>query len=368
MMKKSFKFIPFILLVAFSCNKQNRFQQIVIQDIPEAQTEIIRMDKEIYQLDLCITKPARKGNYDMLTVDIPKGDSACLSDKIDAIKERHGERFQLYLYQLGAMTGAQNVQPSTLLYLFLSHPAYHDLYKDCEREFKYVSDLEKDFTDAFSRAKTLIPSFRIPKVCTFFSGFAEYIAADSSSIYVSVEYFLGADYEKYKYVPGIYDYMIPNLKREKIVPDALYHWICSEYPISTEVGGNLLDNMIHYGKMLYVEEALLPQKDKKLLIGYDQDQWEWCEQNEKGMWNYLREHNLLFSTDSKTISDFIYPANNTKYFSDDSQHQAPSQAVLWLGWKIVSQYMGRNDQITLEELLTDNKNAQDILVQSNYRP
>ena len=89
MMKKSFKFIPFILLVAFSCNKQNRFQQIVIQDIPEAQTEIIRMDKEIYQLDLCITKPARKGNYDMLTVDIPKGDSACLSDKIDAIKERH---------------------------------------------------------------------------------------------------------------------------------------------------------------------------------------------------------------------------------------------------------------------------------------
>lgn len=366
-MKKSFKFIPFILLVAFSCSKQNRFQQIATKDVPEAKTEIIRLDKEIYQLDQCITKPAKIGNYDLLLVDIPDPDSICLNNKIEAIKEKHGERFQLYLYQLGAMTGVQNVNPATLFYLFLSHPAYSDLYKECEQKYADVSDLEEDFTEAFARAKTLIPSFNIPKVCTFFSAFAEYIAADSSCVYVSVEYFLGADYENYEHVPGIYDYMIPNLKREKFVPDALYHWICSEYPNEKE-GKNLLDEMIHYGKMLYVEEAILSKTEKPLLIGYNQEQWDWCEENEKGMWNYLREHNLLFSTDSKTISDFIYPANNTKYFSYDSEHQAPSQAVLWLGWKIVSQYMERNKQITLEELLTDKKDAQMILAQSNYRP
>ena len=100
--------------------------------------------------------------------------------------------------------------------------------------------------------------------------------------YVSLEYFLGEDYKNYQHVPGIYDYMIPNLKREKIVPDALYHWICSEYPLQKE-GGNLLDNMIHYGKMLYTIESILPNIDKKLLIGYNQEQWDWCEENEKGM-------------------------------------------------------------------------------------
>lgn len=366
-MKKSFRIIPLILLVTFSCNKQNRFQQVTCETIPEAKTEIIRMDKEIYQLDRCITKPARTGDYDVMTVDIPKQDSICLSEQLNEIEKKYGDKYQLYLYQLGAMTGASNISPVTLFYLFLSHPAYNDLYKDCEHEFKGVTDLEAGFTMAFSRAKTLIPSFNIPKVCTFFSGFAEYIATDSSSIYISLEYFLGEDYKNYQYVPGIYDYMIPNLKREKIIPDALYHWICSEYPITKE-SSNLMDNMIHYGKMMYIVESILNRTNKKLIIGYNQDQWEWCEQNEKGMWNYLREYNLLFNTDGKTISDFIFPANNTKYFSDNEGHQAPSQAVLWLGWKIVHEYMEQNKQLTLENLLFDNIDAQELLVRSQYKP
>ncbi len=368
-MKKSFEIFSLILLVATlsCCNKQNRFQEISVSDIPEAKTEIIRMDKDIYQLNDCITRPAITGNYDMMTVDIPDNDSLCLLQQISKIEERYGNQYSLYLYQLGAMTGTMHINPATLFYLFLSHPAYGELFQDCEKEYENVSDLEDDFTHAFSRAKTLIPSFNIPKVCTFFSGFAEYIAADSSTIYVSLEYFLGENYPSYKHVPGIYDYMIPNLKREKIVPDALYHWICSEYPLQKE-GGNLLDNMIHYGKILYTIESILPNIDKKLLIGYNQEQWEWCEQNEKGMWNYLREYNQLFSTDSKTISDYLFPANNTKYFSDEEGHNAPSQAVLWMGWKIVSEYMEKESQLSINDLLTQNKDAQSILAIAKYRP
>ena len=85
------------------------------------------------------------------------------------------------------------------------------------------------------------------------------------------------------------------------------------------------------------------------------------------MWNYLRQYNQLFSTDSKVISDYLFPANCTKYFSTE-ENQAPAQAVLWLGWRIVSQFMKENKEVSLNDLLTNNQDAQEILQLSNYRP
>lgn len=353
------------LLSMISCGESsNRFKSAKAETTVEA--EIIRMDKDIYELDDCITKPAKLGNYDLMTADIPDADSVCLDQKLIGLQEKYQDKFFLYLRQLGAMTGVMSIRPATLFYLFLSHPAYHDLFADCEKEYENVDDLQQGFSKAFSRTKTLIPDFNVPKVCTYFSGFAEYIAADSSTVYVSLEYFLGADYKNYQYVPGIYDYMIPNLRREKIVPDALYHWLCSEYQLQKEAG-NLLDNMIHYGKILYAMEAILPETSMQTIIGYNQEQWEWCENNEPQMWNYLRQYNQLFSTDSKVISDYLFPANCTKYFSTE-ENQAPAQAVLWLGWRIVSQFMKENKEVSLNDLLTNNQDAQEILQLSNYRP
>ena len=369
-MKGIEKIIASLLFVALltGCNKQqNRFQSTPTVFNDSAKISIIRMDLDVYHLDDCITKPARIGDYEKMVVDMPQEDSICLSRQLNEMEKKYGERYYLYLQQLGAMAGAYNVPTTTLFYLFLSHPAYNDLYKSVEKEYtEDVSDLENGFTTAFSRGTLLIDGFNVPQVCTFFSGFAEYIAADSSTIYLSLEYFLGKDFENYKYVPGIYDYMIPNLRREKIVPDAVYSWLCSEYPLQKEAG-NLLDNMVQYGKMLYATQALLPDTDMKTIMGYSEEEWEWCEVNEKSMWNYLREYNQLFSTDAKTIADYIYPASCTKYFSDE-QHQAPSRAVLWMGLKIVSEYMEKNEKLTLTQLLTQDVDAQQILQMSRYNP
>lgn len=359
-----------LLLAALLCScgqETNRYKKEKLEDSELIETPIIRMDKEVYQLDSCITKPVVKGDYMNLKVNIPDNDSICLSEKIEKIHKKHQEKFRLYIRQIGAMTGDNSLSPATLFYLFLSHPAYNELFQDCEKEYTNVSDLEKEFSTAFSRAKKFVPSYNIPEICTFFSGFAEYIAADSATLYISLEYFLGADYKNYKYVDGIYDYMIPNLKREKIVPDALYNWTCSEYILQQE-NGNLLDNMIHYGKILYFIEALLPERTIYDILGYDKEKADWCIHNEKQMWNYLREYNQLFSTDSKTIADYLFPANCTKYFSTE-ENLAPDRAVLWMGWRIISEYMKRNESVSLDQLLNDSqKEAQTILQESSYNP
>ena len=304
---------------------ENRFRDTKIDLNTNIKTRILRLDKSVFELSECITPPAKAGNYDLMTVDIPDEDSMCLTYKIQQIRESYGDnKYGLYLAQLGAMRG--DVNPATLFYLFLSHPAYNELYRDCEKKYDSVSDLEGQFDKAFSRARELIQGYKIPEICTVVTGFAESVAVDSSTVYVTLEYYLGADYKNYQYVPGIYEYMIPNLKREKFVPDVLYNWTASEYELQKE-GANLLDMMVHNGKILYAVEAMLPDTDPKLLMGYDDAQWEWCENNEKSMWNYLREYNQLFSTDSKTMADYLYPANCTKYFSTD-EYPVPVKLVV----------------------------------------
>jgi hypothetical protein len=112
----------------------------------------------------------------------------------------------------------------------------------------------------------------------------------------------------------------------------------------------------------------LPERTIYDIIGYDENKAEWCRQNEKQMWNYLREYNQLFSTDSKTIADYLFPANCTKYFSTETEF-APDRAVLWLGWRIITEYMEKNDSVTLNDLLNDTqKDAQTILQESGYNP
>lgn len=353
-----------VALATTACGKkENRFHNIEIKE--PATIKVERFDQAVWALNECITQPAKVGNYDLMLVDIPDDDSVCLKKRIEELETQYGESFNLYLHQLGVNSGAIRENPTTLFYLFLTHPAYRELYENCQEKYPDMNDIEQQFSDAFSRAALLLKDFKTPEVYAFFSGFAEYIAADNERLYVSLEYFLGADFKNYQYVPGIYNYMIPNLRKEKLVPDAVYAWVCSEYPIEKETP-TLLDQMLYCGKMMYIMESIFPNVDEKVLMGYNEEEWEWCEMNEKNMWRYMQEYNQLFSTNSKMISDYVNPANCTKYFSDEN-FQAPSRTGVWIGWQIIRCLMAEKDEITLPDLLSV-EDSQHLLEQSRYRP
>ncbi len=365
-MQNRFNWIELIIAVLLftACGKrENRFHNVVVDSLSSVKIE--RFDHAVFGLDECISKPAVAGNYDLLTVDIPDGDSLCLKEKIENLEERYGESYDLYLHQLGINSGAIRENPTTVFYLFLTHPAYRELYESCQEKYKDMSDIEEQFSDAFSRASLLLKDFKTPQVYAFFSGFAEYIAADNDKLYISLEYFLGSDFKNYQYVPGIYNYMIPNLRKEKMVPDAVYAWVSSEYPIQQETP-TLLDQMLYCGKMMYVMESIFPNVDEKVLMGYNEEEWEWCEMNEKNMWRYMQEYNQLFSTNTKMISDYVNPANCTKYFSDET-HQAPSRTGVWIGWQIIRSLMDEKTEITLSDLINV-EDSQHLLEQSRYNP
>lgn len=350
-----------------ACDKQsNRFKDEPTKDPQSAQINFVRFDKAIFGLDSCITRPAVRGDYDLLKVNIPDDDSLCLKEKINDIQSQYPSQFKHYMMLLGEISSGYETPNETLFYLFLSNEAYHDVFSECLKRYEKDEDIKEEFTQAYSRARQFFPQYEVPEnIHLIFSGFGDYLSLDENTLYVSLEYFLGADYTNYQYVPGIYNYQIPNMRRERIVTDALYECTCIQFPMTKEAG-SLLDHILYYGKMLYITDAIMQKRDKKTIMGYTDDEWEWCEQNEKNMWNYLRENNLLFETDNKMITDFTIMSGATKYFSTE-KYNAPGRAAVWLGWQIISQYMEKNPKLNLADLIAQ-EDAQMILNGSRYNP
>jgi len=205
------------------------------------------------------------------------------------------------------------------------------------------------------------PHIKIPKVYTH-SGSEEFIWVEDDWVSIALEYYLGSDYENYKYVEGIYSYMLPNLRREKIVSDVVFWWLTTEFPNPIDAP-RLLDNMIFHGKIMYLTELFLPNEKEENLIGYTHEQWKWCKANEAQMWNYVVENKQLFSTELMLTAKYINPAPFTAYFPEES----PGRTGIWMGWQIVRSFMEKNPKVTLPELM-NNFDAQKILEQSGYKP
>ena len=156
--------------------------------------------------------------------------------------------------------------------------------------------------------------------------------------------------------------VIDNYTREKLTSDAIFWWLTTEFPDKIEAV-RLIDNMIYYGKIMYLTEVLLPQQNDQEIIGYTNEQYKWCKANEAKMWNYIMENRHLFSTEVLITAKYINPAPFTAFFPNDS----PGRTGIWLGWQIVKSYMDKNNDLTLQDLM-NNHNENKMLEKSEYLP
>ncbi len=152
------------------------------------------------------------------------------------------------------------------------------------------------------------------------------------------------------------------MHKEKIPSDVAYAWGITEFE-ATNKATNLLGNMIHQGKLMYFVDALLPEMEDSLKIGYTSNQLEWCKKNEAQMWLTLVENKMLYSSKRMDIIRYINDAPYTNGFPIES----PGRTGIWIGWQIVRQYMNKHPEITLPQLM-QNSDYQGILNASGYFP
>ena len=250
-----------------------------------------------------------------------------------------------------------------LLKKYLTDFTVNQLYTKCMEVYPSLGSLETDLSQAFRYYKYYFPSKQVPRVISFVGGFNQNIVVSDSILGIALDKYLGRDCELYKLVtPPLPEYLIYNMHKGKIASDAMKGWVMGEFDLPDSLR-TLMHNMVYSGKIMYLVQSMMPGIPDSILLGYTSGQLAWCLKHEKEMWTYLVEKRLLFSTDQFRIKKFTEEAPFTKDFGRES----PGKAVLWIGWRIVNQYMARNPQITPSQLMEE-QDYSHILELSRYDP
>jgi gliding motility-associated lipoprotein GldB len=280
---------------------------------------------------------------------------------IQKLRQTYDSFFDEYNENVIALGNPSDSSYASFLNTFLTDSMRVMSKLKIDSAFTDLTGIKNKLENGFRHYKFYFPDKAIPQVYTIISGFNQSVVMTDKAIGISLDNYLGAKCPFYARL-ALPEYKRENMYSGRIPVDVLNNWALSEFAFD-ESKNNLISNIVYQGKMLYFLDAMFPEEPDYVKIGYLPEKLEWCNKNEAGMWTYLVEHKLLFSTDRMNIVRFIGPAPFTSSFTNDS----PGRAGSWIGWQIVRKYMKKNSDISLPALMSDN-DYQKILNDSGYSP
>jgi len=333
------RFLILILcaLMVVSC-KRNQFK-VNVSSI-SADIEIKRLEKDLFSL-----------NPDEIITAIP------------SLKEKYGTFLQLFSFVIN--TGSiDDPAFGELLGSFCTDKLNNEVFSLAMKLYPDVRMIEERLENAFRHYIWYFPGKTIPVVYTCITGFNRSIITGDSVLAIGLDRYLGTDCEYYPRLE-IYKYLAARMNPWNIVPDCMYAWGVSDWDFDSMgyPSDNVLSRIIHEGKLKYFEKCMLPDINDTILFGFTSGQMKFCRNNEFRMWQYLIEHDLIFSSDQFVIRKLTGEAPFTSYFTNES----PGKAAVWLGFRIVESYMLKNPAINLGSLMK-NTDFQGLLEQSKYNP
>lgn len=256
-----------------------------------------------------------------------------------------------------------NQQELIKLYDYVTDPALIDLYKRVSEKYPDNKFLVNTFSKLFGYWKAYYPSTPVPVIYTYISGldYSRPVIFTDSLIIISLDMYLGKGFDGYQ------EMGIPKYKRTHFQPDYIPVDVVNEIALSEQPfvrpEGKLIDRMIFHGKQLYFKDALLPDIHDTTKIKYTGDQLQWIEANEKMIWSFIIENELLFTGNYSRFKKLLSDGPFTSEFGRSS---APRIAQ-WIGWQIARNYMETNPSVSLKQLM-QTTDAQSLLDKSGYKP
>jgi len=186
------------------------------------------------------------------------------------------------------------------------------------------------------------------------------VVATDSLLLISLDTYLGEDHQFYD---GMQVYLRKNFRKGQLVNDIAFEY--ANQLIESPKGRSFLDQMIYYGKILYLKDKVLPKMSDADKMGYTDKELKWAQANEDQIWRYFIDRELIYETDSELRARFINLAPFSK-FRLELDNESPPQIGQYIGWQIVRQFAQKNESITLKQLLT--LDAERIFKEANFKP
>jgi len=330
---KNTLFLLIVIIILFPGCKENipSYKQADISDIEISTVDIKRYEKDLFPL---------------------RNDS--LAHGLDSLKDK-------YHFFLGDNpTGKKQL---IRMKNYLNDPLLIDLYEKSLQEYPTLEKTENEITQMLHYFNYYYPQKPIPEVYTYISGidYRNPVQFHDSVLIIALDMYLGSRLDAYKKVN------IPNYKSKYYTDEYIKIDVAKaigEYFIEPQrPDGKFIDYIIHYGKLLYFKDALLPDIPDYQKIKYTKKQLEWCKANEKNIWAFIVENDLLFSGKYNDFKKLITPGPFTSEFGKQS---AP-RIGRWIGWQMVRAYMNESPDEKLRSLMQI-QNAREVLRKSKYKP
>jgi gliding motility-associated lipoprotein GldB len=236
------------------------------------------------------------------------------------------------------------------------------LQSEVNKTFKNIELFERDVDHLFKHIKYFFPFAKTPRVITLTNNVDYQIKTvySDSLLLISLDTFLGSENH-------LYD-GIPTYIRKELDPKYITVQIADKFGafiIPPVEDRTFLARMIYEGKKLYLNDLLLPHVPIEDRIVYTKEEFNWALENEKYVWQYFIEKQVLYQTQLEWVQRFIEPAPFSKFYLQ-LDNETPGRIGSWLGWQIVNSYMTQFPETPLDELLKIS--PQKLFNLSKYKP
>jgi len=282
--------------------------------------------------------------------------------QIDSLQKKYPILFPFYFEQIGGWKIDSGEAWKDSIWHYVQSSYSQALFDSTMQRFANLSSLEKELQTLLRNYKYYFPEKEVPDVNTLINGPPAFTVGNNL-LCISLDKYLGPSsifyHDEAEPLP---QYLLMKFRPEYILPNSAEVLMTGNFGFS-RAGKNLLDAMIYKGKIIYCKQKLLPDASDSIATGFREKDLKWCNENEPEIWKFFIEHKLLYNDDPLEYSKYVIDGPNTSGMPED----APGNIGSWVGWRIVSQYLKKNPEITLEQLMNE-QDSQKILTASRYKP
>lgn len=338
-MYKRFLFLPFLIILFSGCNTNELDVDISSVDIKPL--TVHRLENDIFSIN-----------------------STNFEEKNKELNAKYGPFYEHYIASCINRTGNHDSLYKPTLLSFTADKDMQETYNYVKKLYPAttIEEINNELTNCVKRFKFHFPKRKLPtKLITCTTGYNYAVAYTDSALVLGLDMYL-TDTTKFYKMLNTPLYQLRTMNQHYILPNVIKGWMLTEFDNSQPVN-TLLYHTIFYGKLFYTMNALLPNANDSIIIGYNSKQMNYCKENEKNLWGYFAEKNRLYENSLKTVQELTSDGPFTGAISKE----CPPRIAMWVGWQIVRSYMKNNKDATLEKLMNET-DAQIILSKSKYRP